>query len=316
MLSNDIHRASLRRDVAGLSKPTTLQTASVIERRTLLAKRINRFREIQGLYMPGVDAQVLAHALRTAQPPSSNSTTTASRSRSAASIHIEDAKLFLPSELTRIEREEFCTEDLPSIEDRLRYSEASDALEKIRRQLRTRTFTNHFKIKNVTGQKLNTRSRAAQGTIDEGVKMSQLRYARARTALLALRGPGDWEATLQVLSSADVRGLNERGLSDLEKAEERQVRQTAGIPQDEEEIDDIVVISRPAEIGEGHRRPSWIWYSTSIGMDMTDPVMRDGKSLSVSFGIHCLTQMNIQLYVSNGLKQSHAQIGGRKRCDF
>lgn len=223
--------------------------------------------------MPGVDAQVLAHSLRAAQHPS---TTKSSTSQSATSIHIEDAKLFLPSELTRIEREQYCDKSLPLVEDRLRYSEASDALEKIRRQLRTRTFTNQFKIKNVTGQRLNTRSRAAQGTIDEGVKMSQLRYTRARAALLALRGPGEWEDILQVLVSADVRGLNERGLTDLEKVEERQVRQTAGIPEDEEEINDIVVVAKPVEVGEGQRRPSWIWYSTSMGTDMTDPVMRDG----------------------------------------
>lgn len=266
----------MRRDVAGQSKPTTLQTTSVVERRTLLAKRISRFREIQGVYMPGIDAQVLAHSLRATRHPSTNSTTTSSTSTSATSIHIEDAKLFLPSELTRIEREEYCDASLPLVEDRLRYSEASDALEKIRRQLRTRTFTNQFKIKNVTGQRLNTRSRAAQGTIDEGVKISQLRYTRARAALLALRGPGEWEVTLQVLASADVRGLNERGLTDIEKADERQVRQTAGIPEDEEEINDIVVLAKPVEVGEGQRRPSWIWYSTSIGTDMTDPVMRDG----------------------------------------
>lgn len=279
ILSHGLDRALLRRDVAGQSKPTTLQTTSVIERRTVLAKRINRFREIQEVYMPGVDAQVLAHALRTSTP----SSTSSSISKTAASIHIEDAKLFLPSELTRVEREEFCTENLASIEERLRHSEASDALEKIRRQLRTRTFTNQFKIKNVTGQRLNTRSRAAQGTIDEGVKVSQLRYTRARSALLTLRGPGTWEDTLQVLTSSDVRGLNERGLTDLEKIEERQIRHAAGIAEDEEEIDDIVVIAKPVEVGEGHRRPSWIWYSTSIGTDMTDPVMRDGKCFSFWF---------------------------------
>lgn len=287
----------------------------MIERRTLLAKRISRFREIQEIYMPGVDAQVLAHALRTSQPPSAHSTTTSSTAR-PASIHIEDAKLFLPSELTRVQRNEFCTHDVASIEERIRYSEASDALEKIRRQLRTRTFTNQFKIKNVTGQRLNTRSRAAQSTIDEGVKMSQLRYTRARAALLVLRGAGEWESYLQVLTSADVRGLNERGLTDLEKAEERQVRATAGIPEDEDEIDDIVVIAKPVEVGEGHRRPSWIWYSTSMGTDMTDPVMRDGKCFGLSIEHFCLTQIQLQHYVSNGRKQSLGQIGGRRRYGY
>lgn len=230
---------------------------SFVERRTILLKRLRRFREVQEVYMPGVDAQVLAHE---------------ARSSSTAAIHIEDAKLFLPSELNAIQREEYCREGIVASENRLRYAEAFESLEELRRLLRTRTYLNRFKVKNVTGQKDNTRARDKQSTLDASVKTAELRYNRARQALLVLRGSGDWETVLQVLHSSDVRGLNERGLNEQEKREEQQIRFRAGIPEDG--IDDVRVVAKAVEVGEGTRRPSWLWFSSSQGEDMSDPIMR------------------------------------------
>jgi hypothetical protein len=53
-VSDSSHREQLRRNVAHQHKPTALQTVSIVERHTLLLKWINRFREIQEVYMPGV----------------------------------------------------------------------------------------------------------------------------------------------------------------------------------------------------------------------------------------------------------------------
>lgn len=217
--------------------------------------------------MPGLDVQALAHASRS--------------SASNKSVHIEDGKLFMPSELSESQRRLYCTAELSSIEQSLRYAEASDSLNNLRRQLRTRTFTNRFKRKNVTGQKNNTRSREKQGAIDDGIKASQLQYGRARQALLALRGPGEWENELRVLHQNDVHGLNERALTDHEKAEEERVRALAGVV-DNDDIDDIRVDASPVTVGEGHRRLSWIWYATSTGEDMRDPTMRAGESFYIS----------------------------------
>lgn len=207
--------------------------------------------------MPGVDAQVLAHK---------------SRQSSTAPVHIEDAKLFMPSELDATQRDEYCREGVVDTENRLRYAEAFESLEDLRRHLRTRTYMNRFKIKNVTGQKDNTRARDKQSTIDASVKSSELRYRRARKAVRTLRGPGDWEKVLQVLQPSDVRGLNERSLNDQEKEEERQTRVKAGLPEDD--IDDVRIIAKPVAVGEGARRPSWLWFSSSTGEDMSDPIMR------------------------------------------
>lgn len=255
----------MKREIKGVAKPTALQATSFVESRTTLLKRLNRFREIQHTYMPGVDAQVLAHEARL----SSKSPATA--------VHVEDATLFMPSELTNRQRDEYCVEGLAEIENRLRYAEAFESLEELRRHLRCRTYMNRFKVKNITGQKDNTRARDKQSTIDAAVKAAELRYNRARTSLLTLRGPGDWEASLQVLHSVDVRGLNERSLTEQEKLEERQLRLKAGIPEDD--IDDVRIIAKAVEVGEGARRPSWLWFSSSTGDDMSDPIMRACKLL-------------------------------------
>ncbi|KIM87958.1 hypothetical protein PILCRDRAFT_44104, partial [Piloderma croceum F 1598] len=137
-----------------------------------------------------------------------------------------------------------------------------------------------FKIKNVTGQKNNTRSRESQNRIDDKVKASQLQYCRACQAVMVLRGPGDWETALLVLNPGDVRALNERQLTEQEKVEERQVRARSDTnmgttnEDNEDDLADIRVVAKPAEIGEGARRPSWIWFQTSGHEDMSDPLMQ------------------------------------------
>jgi len=239
----------------------------------MLIKRIHRFREIQQVYMPGLDSPLLAQLERATLPPNTTS------------VHVEDSILFMPSELSTATRRRVCTPDLGDIEDRLHFAEAHEALDQLRHHLRNRTFTNKFKVKNVTGQKHNTRAREVQHRIDDKVKTSQVQYCRVRAALMNLRGPGSWEATLQVLNQSDVRALNERELTEQEKYEERRVRarheNQRKDSDEEEEIGDIRVVAKPAEVGEGQRKPSWIWFSTSRGEDMQDSTMRAGEFLFV-----------------------------------
>jgi hypothetical protein len=139
-------RQALQTEVKGKRKQTLLQTTSIVERRTVLLKRIQRFREIQQVYMPGFDPKNSAHLerLSTAHPSSS--------------IHVEDTKLYMPSDLSNTQRRLYCPGGLADMEDCLRFAEASDSLESLRHHLRTRSFTNRFKIANVTGQIHNTRA--------------------------------------------------------------------------------------------------------------------------------------------------------------
>src|ERR1700734_1413833 len=172
-------RQTLRTEVSGQRKQTILQTTSLVERRTVLLKRIQRFREIQRIHMPGFDSSNHRHSL----PSAARNDTTPTA--------VEDVSLFLPSELNDHDRRRYCPAGLAGLENRLRYAEATDALEYLRHHLRTRSFTNRFKIANVTGQINNTRSRETQNRIDDKVRQSQIQYCRARTALLVLRGKGE-----------------------------------------------------------------------------------------------------------------------------
>jgi hypothetical protein len=297
----------MRREVLGQSKRTVLQTTSLVERRTTLLKRIQRYRDIQHLYMPGLDPQQLAHLLR------SSSRTPMS------SVHVEDSMLFMPSDLSADSRHQYCAPGLPLIEDRLRYAEAHESLDNLRHHLRNRTFTNKFKVKNVTGQKNNTRARSSQHRIDDRVKAAQLQYCRARHALMVLRGPGEWEIQLPVLNPSDVRALNERQLTEQEKEEERRVRARQGVnagpthETNEEDLDDIRVIAKPAEIGEGARRPSWIWFQSSGHEDMADPLMRSGEFYFDYGSVLSLIYIYLQHCVLSGRRRRRRLIGGRRR---
>ena len=134
-------RESMYREVKGLSRQTVLQMASLVECRMTLLKCIQCFRNIQRLYMLGFDSQHMAHLLQSALP------------NTVSAVHVEDAILFMPSDLSDNLRRQHCAPGLASVEDRLRYAEAYESLDHLRHHLRNRTFTNRFKIKNVTGQK-------------------------------------------------------------------------------------------------------------------------------------------------------------------
>jgi hypothetical protein len=242
-----------------------LQKTSIVERRTVILKRIQRFREIQYVYMPGFDPKNHAHTEHLTSTDPSHS------------VHVEDCKVYMPSELTESDRRKYCPDGLAAMEDRLRYAEASDSLENLCHQLRTHSFTNRFKVANVTGQIHNTRTRETQHGIDDKVRAAKLQYRRARAALLKLRGKGAWEETLRVLEQPDVRALNERELTAQEQEDIHHVRERAGVVVEAEDASMERVLATVAAIGEGQRRPSWIWFTGSALESVNDPLTRAGK---------------------------------------
>lgn len=204
-------------------------------------------------------------------PPS----TTSSSTPTSTSSQVENFTLWLPSELTALERRKYCTASLIEVEDRLRFAEATDSLESLRHHLRTRSFANRWKIANVTGQIHNTRAREQQARIDDKVKAAELQYNRARKALMALRGPGERSEKLQALQPSDVRALNERELTAQEKEDIRRMRIKAGRPV--ETVDDERASVAGAVVGDGQRKPSWIWYTGNVAEDIKDPMTRAGE---------------------------------------
>ena len=172
---------------------TLLQKTSTVERRTILLKCIHRFHKIQQLYMPGLDPKAHSHALNHL-----------SSSTSPSSIHVEGTKLYMPSDLSDANRHKYCPNGLAAIEDCLRYEEASNAFENLQHQLRTCSFTNCFKVANVTGQIHNTRAQETQAGIDNKVQAYAIQYRWPCAALLRLRGNRSWEDVLKVLDHLDV----------------------------------------------------------------------------------------------------------------
>jgi hypothetical protein len=154
-------------------------------------------------------------------------------------------------------------------EEWLRLAQAHEGLRDLRRHLRIRTLAHQFKRRHTEGQAAYTKSQALQSSIEVRIKGAVARYRTARTALLSLRGPSDWEDVLQVLEQKDIRGMNERTLNEEEKEEERQARLLAGLGPDDDEMDEFGEVVEPTvlfslETGEGNRMLSWIWYTGGV----------------------------------------------------
>jgi hypothetical protein len=189
---------------------------------------------------------------------------------------VEDVCLFLPSELNDYDCHWYCPAGLASLENCLQYAEATDALEDLCHHLHTQSFTNRFKMTNVTGQINNTCSRETQNHIDDKVRQSQIQYCCMCTALLALRGKGEWEQVLQVLERLDVQASNKRQMTQQEKDVIERVHLQVGVNVDD--IEDERVVATVAAVGEGQCRPSWIWFSGNKHENMDDPLTCKGTS--------------------------------------
>ncbi|KAI0028232.1 hypothetical protein K488DRAFT_59094, partial [Vararia minispora EC-137] len=124
------------------------------------------------------------------------------------------------------------------LESDLRLTCMHSALSDIRHQLRLRSCLNRFKVKNVKGQRPNTRARVMQMAVDANVQAATNRYIRHREAYLSLVGAGDWEKTYCALNKkVDLVNLNEKT---VERLEENSVLE--------------------AKSGESKHVVSWVWY--------------------------------------------------------
>jgi hypothetical protein len=86
---------------------------------------------------------------------------------------------------------------------------------------------------------------------------------------------GDWEDKLKVLEKSDVHALNERELNREEQDEQYWLHQRLGIVIDD--IQDERVVVQVAAVGEGQRRPLWIWFTDGgTAESMDDPLTCQG----------------------------------------
>ncbi|RPD53249.1 hypothetical protein L226DRAFT_576495 [Lentinus tigrinus ALCF2SS1-7] len=167
--------------------PTDLQRAKILERQNALQRRIDGWRAIQELFMPGiatlierpshVDASSLPQNLPLLLP-------------STACVHIIVPNVLLTHEW------------------RLRLAQAFDALTDLRGHLEVRAYVYRYKDHHVRGQRESLRSRDIVNGIEDKIKMDASRYCAAYstlTTLSAALGKQDWRGSLQVLNDADIR---------------------------------------------------------------------------------------------------------------
>lgn len=251
----------LQAEIADIPFGNVLTELARNERRRALRRKLQEFRRQQLIHMPGL--------VRVVQFAADGSV------EGEAAQEVEDIPLYLPSD-SRLEhhRRNVCDANLLRLEDQLREAQAKEALDDLRRQLRTRTFANRYKIKNMVGQRANTRGRSWLAIIDRRALSAAKKYRRARGALLQVRGPGDWEKILKVLRDEDVRSFNERALTEQEKAERAAIRQAAGMS-----VEGVYGLDFQDDlpIREGRRTLSWIWLAENAGEDDNDPYVQESE---------------------------------------
>ena len=163
------------------------QKATLLERRGALLHQIEKWRDLQAVYMPGVlDAGVSEPGREKA----------------------ESIKLWLPSYLDVAERNSLCSKGIITTERELRFGQLHDALNELRRARRIRRglVTFHKVQLSGAGQKTQTKSRAVMHTIQERIDRAVRRYRVARDALLQLDPSGTWQELYPALKDSDNRG--------------------------------------------------------------------------------------------------------------
>lgn len=166
------------------------QKATLLENRAALLHQIEKWRQVQAVYMPGV-LEIGTADLESLQQAKA-----------------ELVKLWLPSQLDPEDRDLVCLGGVVNSEKELRFAQLEDSLNDLRRARRTRhgLITFHKVQLSGQGQKTQTKSQAAMQTIQDRIDRCVRRYRVARTALLRLDPGGDWTKLYPALTDDDNRG--------------------------------------------------------------------------------------------------------------
>lgn len=172
----------------------------------------------------------------------------------------ESILLYMPSDIPQNIRATYCDAALVEMEADLRLASCADAIQELRRLLHLRVYLNKLKIKNITGQRSNTRARSMQDTVDEKVAAAAGSYRKARSAYVSLRGEGGaWARKYRVLEDSDIVGLGDRLQTEIKRLEEERT---------------VAIVRRRADIpvtsGESRRKISWLWYRGGLENEEAD----------------------------------------------
>lgn len=171
------------------------EKASLQEQRNTLKREIDRWRDIQHVYMPGVAA-----LQGTDTDPDAHLTDKDERP--------ETSKLCLPSAIPVSHRDNACVPGIVDKEKRLRMAQLQDALVELCRARRVRKGAALFFDIHIagTGQRPVTRHLTTVHTIDNRITRAVHRYRDARDAMRSLDPRGEWKKEFHELKDEDNRG--------------------------------------------------------------------------------------------------------------
>lgn len=206
---------------------TDPQKTEIQQRRNALTRRIKVWRVAQAVYMPQVSVNLSQE----------NSFSTSDENGSDDAPKLDDLMaetwaLSLPSAIPEGDRL-LCHKGVTETEQVLRLAQLQDNLDDLRQFRRAlRNLRLYFKT-NIAGegQKTQTKSRAAETSVNSRIRRAVTRYRTAYHALSELDPTGDWRAEYRELRDEDNRGP----LKEIEES----------------------------GTGDGRYTPSWIWVSPS-----------------------------------------------------
>ncbi|KLO04000.1 hypothetical protein SCHPADRAFT_948091 [Schizopora paradoxa] len=200
-LNLEDQQRALKLKSGGKSNRTTRSVAADDKESELRRKIVMWRKQLQTVYMPG-----LKSAETNSGEGGGEGDDESDSGADVDDIEVWDMDLRLPSSLPALERNDACVPGLVEKERRLRLAQLDDALEELKRGLRTiRNLKLHRTAHTAgAGVAANTRMQSLIAKHDMKVKRTADRYRATRLALLSLDSSKNWQERLQVLSPGDV----------------------------------------------------------------------------------------------------------------
>ncbi|KAJ7068945.1 hypothetical protein B0H15DRAFT_738439, partial [Mycena belliarum] len=164
----------IRAEVKGVTLVTADRSSQIQELRNSLCKKIRTFQRLQEIYMPGVTA------LRGEEEDA--------RDQDAPAPKAEHIKLWMPSDLTPLQRRAASRPGAGEAESKLRAGQCTDTLIKLRSRLHAQRHLISWRNSNSVGQRAATRSASLIGRVGDRVGRIADKYRHARAALIQLKG--------------------------------------------------------------------------------------------------------------------------------
>ncbi|KAJ7643850.1 hypothetical protein FB45DRAFT_736350 [Roridomyces roridus] len=164
----------IKAEVKGVTLVTAERSSQIQELRVSFYKKLRTFEALQTTFMPGVAAlRMAAEEGRDADAPPPKA---------------EDVRLWMPSDLTALQRRAACRPGLAASEAKLREGQCVDALKDLRARLHTQRYLILWRNSNAVGQRKSTRSVTLIGQVGDRIGRVADKYRHAREGLIALKG--------------------------------------------------------------------------------------------------------------------------------